>query len=46
MQELYSCGIFPEKTSNYGKKELQDFSNALDREITRALKLQGNTSEC
>jgi uncharacterized protein YaiI (UPF0178 family) len=38
MQELYSIGIYPEKTSNFGKKELQEFSNALDRELTRSLK--------
>lgn len=38
MLDLYQMGISPEKTGQFGKKELQDFSNALDREITRMRK--------
>lgn len=38
MLDLYKMGISPQKTGQFGKKELQDFSNALDREITRMLK--------
>lgn len=38
MLDLYKMGITPEKTGQFGKKELQDFSNALDREITRMRK--------
>ncbi len=40
MLELYNNGIYPERTGTFGKKELQDFANALDREITRLLKKQ------
>lgn len=35
MLELYNNGISPERTGVYGRKELQEFANALDREITR-----------
>lgn len=35
MLELYSSGFMPEKTGTFGKKEIQEFANALDREITR-----------
>ena len=38
MLDLHNNGIAPERTSQYGKKELQNFANALDREITRLLK--------
>jgi len=37
MLELYQIGITPEKTKQFGKKELQDFANALDRELTRLI---------
>lgn len=35
MLELYNSGFTPEKTGTFGKKEMQEFANALDREITR-----------
>lgn len=35
MMELYNNGMAPDKIGTYGRKELQDFANALDREITR-----------
>ncbi len=35
MLELYNNGISPERTGVFGRKELQEFANALDREITR-----------
>ena len=35
MLDLYNNGIYPEKTGQFGKKELQEFANALDREITK-----------
>jgi uncharacterized protein len=38
MLELYNNGIAPEKTGQFGKKELNDFANALDRELTRMAK--------
>ncbi|NLK59601.1 MAG: DUF188 domain-containing protein [Treponema sp.] len=38
MLELYTSGLAPEKTGQFGKKELNNFANALDREITRLLK--------
>lgn len=38
MLELFNNGITPEKTGSFGKKEIQDFANALDREITRLSK--------
>jgi len=38
MLDLYNNGIFPEKTGQFGKKELQDFANALDREIHKLIK--------
>jgi len=38
MLELYNNGITPERTGQFGKKELQEFANALDREITKLLK--------
>lgn len=38
MLELYNNGIAPEKTGQFGRKELQDFANALDREITKMRK--------
>jgi uncharacterized protein YaiI (UPF0178 family) len=39
MLELYNSGIYPEKTGQFGKKELNDFANALDRELTRMSKV-------
>ncbi len=39
MFDLYNNGIYPEKTGQFGKKEIQDFANALDREIQKLLKL-------
>lgn len=41
MLELYNNGVYPERTGTFGKKELQDFANALDREITRIGKHRG-----
>lgn len=38
MYDLYSAGIFPEKTNSFGKKEIQEFANAFDRELTRLIK--------
>lgn len=38
MLDLYNNGIAPDRTGQYGKKELQDFANALDRETTRLKK--------
>lgn len=38
MVELYTSGLSPEKTGQFGKKELNNFANALDREITRLLR--------
>jgi len=38
MLDLHNNGIMPARTSQYGKKELQNFANALDREITRLRK--------
>jgi len=35
MLDLYNNGIPIEKTGVFGKREMQDFANALDREITR-----------
>lgn len=42
MLDLYNNGIYPEKTGQFGKKELQEFANALDREITKLGKKTGN----
>jgi hypothetical protein len=42
MMDLYNNGIAPEKTGQFGKKELQDFANALDREITKLRKQENN----
>jgi len=39
MLDLFNNGIAPERTGTFGKKEMQDFANALDREITRILRL-------
>lgn len=36
--ELFECGLIGEKTSNFGKKELNDFANCFDREIQKKLK--------
>lgn len=38
MLELCNNGLTPEKTGQFGKKELNDFANTLDREITRLLR--------
>lgn len=38
MLDLFNNGIMPDKTGTFGKKEIQDFANALDREITRLTK--------
>jgi uncharacterized protein YaiI (UPF0178 family) len=49
MLDLYNNGMAPEKTDRYGKKELNNFANALDRETTRLLRQfplhQGNAPE-
>ena len=42
MLDLYNNGIYPEKTGQFGKKELQEFANALDREITKLRKKMEN----
>lgn len=42
MMDLYKNGIAPEKTGQFGKKELQDFANALDRETTKLRKQENN----
>jgi len=44
MFDLYNSGIYPEKTGQFGKKEIQDFANALDREIQKLLKLAAVSS--
>ena len=36
--ELYNNGIMPERTSVYGKKEINLFANSLDRELQKKLK--------
>jgi len=38
MLELYNLGIAPERTGQFGKKEAQEFANALDRTLTRLRK--------
>lgn len=35
MLDLYQSGIAPDRTGTYGKKELNEFANALDREVQR-----------
>jgi len=39
MLDLYNNGIMPERSGQFGKKEMQEFANALDRELTRLLKI-------
>jgi uncharacterized protein YaiI (UPF0178 family) len=39
MFDLYNNGIYPEKTGQFGKKEIQEFANALDREVNKRLRL-------
>ena len=39
MFELYNNGIYPERTGQFGKKEVQEFANALDREVNKRLKM-------
>jgi len=43
MFDLYNSGIYPEKTGQFGKKEIQDFANALDREIHKLVKSSAAT---
>jgi uncharacterized protein YaiI (UPF0178 family) len=38
MLDLYNNGIYPEKTGQFGKKEMQDFANSFDREVTRLIR--------
>ena len=38
MYELQANGLAPEKTNSFGKKEIQKFSNLLDRLLAKALK--------
>lgn len=38
MLELYSNGMSPEKIGQFGKRELNAFANALDRELTRLVR--------
>lgn len=40
MLDLYNNGIMPERSGQFGKKEIQEFANALDRELTRLLKIK------
>lgn len=40
MLDLYNNGIMPERSGQFGKKETQEFANALDRELTRLLKIE------
>jgi uncharacterized protein YaiI (UPF0178 family) len=35
MLDLYQNGIALDRTGTYGKKELNEFANALDREVQR-----------
>lgn len=37
-RELFENGIMPERTSVFGKKELNAFSNSLDRELQKILR--------
>lgn len=41
MMDLYNNGYMPEKTGQFGAREVRDFANALDREITRLAKRLG-----
>lgn len=41
MTELRECGVFVEKTKPMGPRDVQAFSNALDRELTRILRTMG-----
>lgn len=43
MFDLYNNGIYPEKTGQFGKKEIQEFANALDRELQKLLKKNQQT---
>jgi uncharacterized protein YaiI (UPF0178 family) len=45
MLDLYQNGMVPDKTGQFGKKELQSFANALDREITRLAKTSSQVSQ-
>jgi uncharacterized protein YaiI (UPF0178 family) len=38
MLDLYNNGLMPERTGQFGKKELQEFANALDRELVRLIR--------
>lgn len=38
MMELYTNGYMPERQGQFGKRELIDFANALDRELTKLAK--------
>lgn len=42
MMELYNNGYMPERTGQFGTRELKNFANALDREITRLGKTPGS----
>lgn len=44
--DLLSYGIAGEKTTQFGKKELNLFSNCLDRELTKKLKARQNRDGC
>lgn len=37
-RELFEYGIMPEKTSTFGKKELNLFSNSLDKELQKLIR--------
>ncbi|WP_422481330.1 YaiI/YqxD family protein [Pleomorphochaeta sp. DL1XJH-081] len=41
MTELREYGVFVEKTRPMGPRDIQAFANALDRELTRMLKVRG-----
>ncbi len=38
MFDLFNSGVYPVKTGQFGKKELQEFANALDREVQKLLR--------
>jgi len=44
MLDLYKNGIAPDRTGTYGKKELNEFANALDREVQRLARAARNAA--
>lgn len=45
MYDLYNNGIFPERTTQFGKKEIQEFANALDRELNKLIRQNFNSPD-